>query len=254
MSVSRMWCFVAARCGLICCRNRRSISNEKVYEFLKKHNIAEPAADGYLRALVDVWRLLESAVLAGQDEQALLSDLYGKMTEQRTAADQFYWQVFPVITTAEAFIFYISVGSGSLAEFPDGRKLVAAVGLGFVVICWYSFYVNKSKLDIYTLRLFWLEVLTGRPQLHAASLMQTSERRFFSTTLYNAWQTFFVFLIACHVVSILWMCRVHSIGSPVPPWLRWCFQSEVQWWVLAVVPVYALAPDLFNMFGNKRRW
>jgi hypothetical protein len=232
-----MWNLICKRHKFFCHSERRSIADENVYKLFIKHNVAEPAAEEYLWALVDVWRLLESVPVTGEGNTVLITDLYGKMTDQRTAADEFYWQVFPVITTAEAFIFYISVGSGALPGFSDGRKLVATVGIVFVLICWYSFYVNKTKLDTYTKRLFWLEVLTGRPQLHAASIMQTSERRCFSTTLFDAWQTFFVFLIACHVVSIVWMV-----------------QQGVQWWILSSVPLYALAPDLYGMCGYEVRW
>jgi hypothetical protein len=129
---------------------------------------------------------------------------YRQLFDIKIQADGFYWQVFPLLTAAEAFIFYISVGSGAGNSEVFSKVLVSVVGVAFVTISWISFYINKSKLDLYTKRLFWMEVLCKYPVMHSKNVMAVSDRRFIlNSPLYFYWTFFLHFLLFAHIMCIL---------------------------------------------------
>lgn len=142
---------------------------------------------------------LESGKLL-DTRSAITDGTYTHLHTEKLQADGFYWQVFPILTAGEAFIFFISIGPGTRFS----RILASVVGIAFVVICWISFAINKHKLDIYSKRLYCVELLTGRPQIHAPDYMSIrGRRRYLRFSLHDYWVKFFMFLIVCHVLAIV---------------------------------------------------
>jgi hypothetical protein len=199
-----------------------------------------PVKREYLEAMLDVHDFRLNRKSKHENLQA-----YRQLFDFKMQADTFYWQVFPLLTAAEAFILYISVGSGSSTDDSElfSRVLMSIVGISFVVISWISFHINKSKLDVYTKRLFWVEVRCKYPIIHAKDVMVINDRRnFLQFSMYAYWTDFFRVLICTHV-----LCIFNAVG------LNWKAKSGIQ--VLLFLPIlWFLRPFWHHMFEAVNKW
>ena len=149
------------------------------------------------QALKDVILLMD-----GRDQKHY-PNVYEAIRQVKIQAEGCYWQVFPVLTAAESFIFYISVGSGAAGKF--SRFLTSCIGIAFVFISMFSLHVKKQALDICTFRLFWLEVMFDLPRLNSYFFASIKNRRpwLFSLSLSHAWVAFMLVLLFCHALVIV---------------------------------------------------
>lgn len=207
----------------------------------------------YLWALVDISSLMKVCLVDKSVETKFdtnkVSELWKGILGMKLQADGFYWQVFPVLTAAEAFIFYISVGSGGETLF--AKVFTSMIGIMFVGICAFSFHVNMVKLDTYTMRLYWLETLAELPSMHSKALMSVTARTppLFTGSyippqrLYDAWWLFLWSLEYSHGIAIVmalieygesgyWISALVGMGIIFAMnlvyfcWVRFCKQTD----------------------------